>query len=128
MAVEGKAVAVKANTEYAEHDGEAFIHDAFKGRDGDREVLAQRLTRYLETTKSNYVLNINSPWGAGKTYFLREWQKQLHAEAKPKLCIYFNAWKYDHCDNAFEPIFATIAKELLEKQEKEVVFKVLQMQ
>ncbi|WDE96960.1 P-loop NTPase fold protein [Lentisphaera profundi] len=105
------------NREYSPSGDSAFESDAFKGRDGDRAKFAEVLTRFLENTQSDFVLNIDSEWGSGKTYFLREWQKQLLSENK--LCIYFNAWKHDHEENAFPPIFATIADNLPRNDQKQ---------
>lgn len=90
--------------------GEPFQSDVFKDRKGDRQKFAKTLNKLLGKIDSNYVLNINSSWGTGKTYFLEEWQKMLQNDNN--ICIYFNAWKNDHYENAFNPLFGCLAKGL----------------
>ncbi len=54
----------------------------------DRAKYAEFLTRFLSNQgfdeareegeqKRNYVLNLNSEWGSGKTYFLKRWANDL---------------------------------------------------
>lgn len=108
---QNKLKLIKAVNEYQSHEGGAFDNDVF----GDRKVTAERLTKLIETVQFNYVLNVNSEWGTGKTYFLREWQKLLKSEDKP--CVYFNAWTHDHNEDAFPSLFAEVGNELKEDSE-----------
>lgn len=76
----------------------------------DREEEAEYLIQYLTKIHENdnnksFVLNINSEWGFGKTYFLRNLQKEL--ENKKHKVIYFDAWSNDYTK---EPLLAFISK------------------
>nr|WP_286675132.1 P-loop NTPase fold protein [Pseudomonas subflava] len=48
------------------------------------------------------VLNVNSPWGSGKSFFLQRWCKAL---SQNHVCIYFNAWENDF---AAEPLVVLV--------------------
>jgi hypothetical protein len=74
----------------------------FYGDKLERRTVATYLTNYLigkYTVSRNvqkyrsFVLNLNSEWGAGKTYFLTEWAKQFREDRH--LVITFDAWKND---------------------------------
>lgn len=59
----------------------------------NRKPYADRLTTLIKNTEGPYVIGLTSPWGSGKTFFLKAWHNQLVAEGMP--CIYFNAWEKD---------------------------------
>lgn len=46
--------------------------------------------------KRNYVLNLNSEWGSGKTYFLKRWANDLK-EYYP--VVYIDAWEKDYSED-----------------------------
>jgi len=83
-------------------DSESFSQDTL-----DRVKYAQFLTKFLEDQgytpsgpaekmKRNYVLNLNSEWGSGKTYFLKRWSDDL----KPHFpVVYIDAWQQDYSDD-----------------------------
>lgn len=60
------------------------------------------LTRYLLANDHVKVLNVNSPWGAGKTFFVQRWKAEL---SKEHVCVMFNAWETDY---SAEPLLALI--------------------
>lgn len=79
-----------------------------------RKAVAKYLTDYLTgkffvstsiTRNSSFVLNINSQWGVGKTYFLTEWAKQLRQDGH--VVIVFDAWKNDF---TAEPLLGFMAE------------------
>ncbi|WP_433898181.1 KAP family P-loop NTPase fold protein [Pseudomonas sp. PSE1(2024)] len=67
-----------------------------------REQSANFLTSYLLANPSIKVLNVNSPWGAGKFFFLQRWKAQL---SKNHVCVFFNAWETDYSS---EPLVALV--------------------
>ncbi len=67
------------------------------------------LTKYLENEKSPKVININSPWGGGKTFFIERWHSDLQ-EIHPS--IYFNAWKNDHNSDPLVCLISCISSQL----------------
>ncbi|MEC8324994.1 MAG: P-loop NTPase fold protein [Pseudomonadota bacterium] len=87
--------------------GEEFNPDSL-----DRAKYAEYLTNYLKSYKNeSYVFNINSPWGSGKTYFIKRWANTL-AEKHP--VIYFNSWKHDSNNEPLVLILSEIIKGLKE--------------
>ena len=88
-----------------EPGAEPFYNDKL-----ERQQHAETFTSLLLATKSNYVMNLNSEWGTGKTYFLTEWAEMLRQDSLKLKCIEINAWKHDHYEDAFKPIFLEITK------------------
>lgn len=79
--------------DWKKEDTCSFSKELLKVDTLDRAKYAKYLTTYLNDFKNeNYVFNINSQWGAGKTYFIKRWAKSL--ENKHPV-IYFNSWKHD---------------------------------
>lgn len=68
----------------------------------ERAPSAKFLTLYLLANPHIKVLNVNSPWGAGKSFFLNRWRAELGRE---HVCIFFNAWENDY---SAEPLVALI--------------------
>lgn len=90
-----------------------------------RSRYAEYLTKYLESQdkKKPYVLNLNSGWGMGKTYFLRRWQHELK---KTNPVIYIDAWKSDHSNDPLMSVISSIIsqlRELADKSGNELLFK-----
>lgn len=69
----------------------------------DRKPSADFLTKYILSNAHVKVLNVNSPWGTGKTFFLEHWARMLSDE---HVCVRFNAWETDY---SAEPLVALIA-------------------
>lgn len=76
-----------------------------------RRGVAKFLTKYLDSNVEINVLNVNAPWGAGKTFFLENWYGELREE---RAVIYFNAWKHDYAGDAFVALTAAIHDALKE--------------
>lgn len=65
----------------------------WKGDFLGREEIANNLLNYVLSDESHaHVVNINAPWGTGKTFLLENIQKQLKDSA---VVININAWKDD---------------------------------
>jgi hypothetical protein len=67
------------------------------------------LTKYLESKGEVCVININAPWGAGKTFFLKKWCDDVK-ETHP--AVYFNAWENDYSNDPLISIISCINKEV----------------
>lgn len=78
-----------------------------------RESYAKRLTTLIQNTRGPYVIGLTSPWGSGKTFFLRAWERDLVEQKKP--CVYFNAWKSDITGDPLLSLMATIDEQLTKK-------------
>ncbi|MBA1229251.1 P-loop ATPase [Pseudomonas viridiflava] len=75
----------------------------------NRKGVARFLTKYLDSSEKIKVLNINSAWGSGKTFFLQNWMAQEKSE---RVCVYFNAWETDFTGDAFVSLVAAIKEQL----------------
>lgn len=78
-----------------------FAEDAL-GRDESVVVL----TQLVSTIGEPFVLAVDSPWGTGKTTFLRMWHCKLKNEGYP--CLYFNAWENDFSDDPLVSLIGEI--------------------
>ncbi|WP_181430909.1 KAP family P-loop NTPase fold protein [Pseudomonas protegens] len=81
--------------------------DDFMGR----KLNSEFLTKYLVSNDHIKVLNVNSPWGSGKTFFMQRWKADL---SKKHVCVMFNAWETDY---SAEPLLALIT--CIEQQTKD---------
>lgn len=86
----------------------------------NRAKYAEFLTKFLSTQgfdeareereqKRNYVLNLNSEWGSGKTYFLKRWANDLE-EHYP--VVYVDAWEKDYSEDPLMTVVSAIIKDL----------------
>ena len=69
-------------------------------------------TREKDDQKRNYVLNLNSEWGSGKTYFLKRWSHDLK---KHFPVVYIDAWQQDYSDDPLMTAISSIIKQLREQ-------------
>ena len=78
----------------------------------DRAKYAEFLTNYLNSTgqrDNGYVINLNAEWGAGKTWFLKRWYRELE-ENHP--VAYIDAWKNDFSDTPMLTVVSGILSSL----------------
>jgi hypothetical protein len=90
-----------------------FRFDALK-----RKPSIEALTNLVNALKGPFVLTIDSPWGTGKTTFIKIWQAFL--ESQGFACLYFNAWETDFSTDplvAFLSEFGSLEKSLDLKHE-----------
>ncbi|ALQ06594.1 MULTISPECIES: KAP family P-loop NTPase fold protein [Pseudoalteromonas] len=84
-------------------------------RKQDAELLTKILVRRSNANsekpnKSSYVINVNAEWGAGKTYFIKRWAKDLKYEHP---VVYIDAWSNDFMDSPIITVLAEIQEQLL---------------
>ena len=79
-------------------DANPFEHDVL-----DREPIAKHLTSLLRTIEDPFVFSLSSPYGTGKTTFVRMWQQ--HLEKEGFVTLYYDAWSNDFVD---DPLVAFI--------------------
>ena len=94
-----------------------FRHDALL-----RKEEIGKLTPIIKTITSPAVMAVDSPWGTGKTAFVRMWAAHLKNEKVPSL--YFNAWATDFSADPMVPFMGAIEAQL-SAQTKPAVFKKL---
>ncbi len=93
--------------------------DIWKGDLLGREEEGKYLQRYIENLykldkkdKTSFVLNINSEWGHGKTWFLERFSKQLEVNFP---VVYFDAWKNDFTKDPLMSFVSVVCEELANK-------------
>lgn len=86
----------------------------------NRSIHAEFLTEFLisKSKDSSYVLNINSSWGAGKTWFLRRWVASIKNHYPT---VYVDCWKNDHSNDPFLTVISQIKSSLIEKTDKKFI-------
>lgn len=92
-------------------------YDDKLGRKVDADFLESFLTGVVETRKKadeigSFVLNINSNWGGGKTFFLERFGKQLKENGY--IVCHINAWVSDYTDDPLIPVMSAIDKSLVD--------------
>jgi KAP family P-loop domain len=71
--------------------------DPFKNDLLSRKDSAEILTEFIGNLDEPFVLAIDSPWGTGKTTFLKMWLQ--YAMNQKIQCLYFNAWENDFSES-----------------------------
>lgn len=88
------------------------MHEEVNEWSGDvlqRKKYADFLTQYLIAKKGPFVININAPWGSGKTFFIEHWCEDLKKEHP---CVLFNAWENDFSNDPLLSAISCIEKDL----------------
>ncbi len=83
-------------------DAEA-VPTSWAGDALDRKPYADFLTSYIKRKSKRHDKNefrpftiaIDDEWGRGKTFFVKNWIEDLHADTPPTKTIYFDAWAAD---------------------------------
>jgi predicted KAP-like P-loop ATPase len=78
-----------------------FKHDLL-----ERELNANVLTQFVAHLEEPFVLAVDSPWGSGKTTFLKMWLQSL--KNQDFHCFYFNAWQNDFSDSPLVSLIGEI--------------------
>jgi len=85
----------------------------------DRATVGDFLTSYLVNRYAEadgtvdfetFVLNLNSEWGGGKTFFLNRWKDDLVSQGYP--VVYFDAWKTDFSNDPLVAFISAVNDEL----------------
>ncbi|MCI0508623.1 KAP-like P-loop domain-containing protein [Chromohalobacter marismortui] len=75
----------------------------------ERKKVAEFLQNLLENDDDIKVVNIDSAWGSGKTFFLENWKEDLDKE---RGVVYFNAWERDYTGDPFVSLVSAIKNQL----------------
>ncbi|MBT6230397.1 MAG: NTPase [Candidatus Scalindua sp.] len=71
--------------------------DPFKNDKLKRKSEIENLSNLVKNINPPTVLSINSPWGTGKTTFIKMWKSYL--EKNNVASLYFNAWETDFAED-----------------------------
>lgn len=95
------------------------INDIWEGDLLGRKDDGIYLQRFIENSyrmdtahQNSFVLNINSEWGSGKTWFLERFAKQLKQNHP---VVYFDAWKNDFTQDPLTSLIAVICQSMEEQ-------------
>jgi hypothetical protein len=81
----------------------------------DRQSEIKNLTPIILNVQAPLVLSLDSPWGTGKTTFVRLWQSYLQKELKQSL-VYFNAWETDYAEDPLIVLVSELDKWVKDKK------------
>lgn len=84
--------------------------DPFKEDLLSRKQNAEVLTDFVASLAEPFVLAIDSPWGTGKTTFLRMWLQHLRNQGFH--CLYFNAWENDFTESPIISLIGEVGAEI----------------
>lgn len=88
-------------------DSLAKIETPFDGDLWNRKELADRLEDYVSRLNVGATIALDAEWGAGKSWFVRNWHAQL--EKNGSKVVYLNAFNQDYIDDPFLTISMEIA-------------------
>lgn len=94
----------------------SFTDDLF-----NRKVIAENLTKIIESQNKPMVISLDSDWGTGKTTFVTMWKDLLdsNTEYNSKFStLYFNAWEHDYIKDPLLAIFSEIESQIKESDSK----------
>ncbi len=77
----------------------------------DRREHVETLTKLISTVNQPFVMSISSPWGTGKSTFIRMWAQYLKNQSY--YCIYFNAWENQADEDPLITFMAEINNEII---------------
>ncbi|MBN1404174.1 MAG: hypothetical protein JW942_06900 [Opitutales bacterium] len=80
---------------------------------GEQKDFADTLVELLKNTHCPLVINIDAPWGAGKTHFLKALEEKIQRDKSDKdaVCM-INAWECDHFDEPLQCIYGELSEHL----------------
>ncbi len=76
----------------------------------DRKKVADYLTPVIASVSQPFTISLHSPYGTGKTSFIRSWQADLRKQGYKT--VYFNAWETDFSQDAFFAFMEAVQREL----------------
>ncbi len=103
------------------HDIEILEENIFKNDLLDRKSEIENLTPIVLNFNDPLVLALDSPWGTGKTTFVKLWQAHLKKEGKQ--AIYFNAWETDFAEDPLIVLVSELDKWVKTKKNSSLVQK-----
>lgn len=87
----------------------------------NRRIIAENLTKIIESQNDSIVISLDSEWGTGKTTFVTMWKDMLDSDEKYNnkfKTLYFNAWENDYIKDPLLAIFSEMEKQIHEDDSK----------
>lgn len=89
---------MNTNTKFIK-DREEEITEPFKGDLWGRKQLGEKLTHFISNLQCGATIALDAEWGAGKTWFVKNWKVNL--EANDYKVIYIDAFAQDFIEDPF---------------------------
>src|SRR5262245_6369034 len=89
-----------------------WADDALGGRAQHAQVLERLLVQKgvaAADSDSAFVLNLDAPWGSGKSFFLKRFAAQLRQK---HVVVLVDAWKSDYASDPLMPVLTSVQKAL----------------
>ncbi|HLP47750.1 MAG TPA: P-loop NTPase fold protein, partial [Candidatus Kapabacteria bacterium] len=93
--------------------------DPFSNDKLNRKAIIENLTRLITNLHQPFVISINSPWGTGKTVFIKMWEQYLKNENFATL--YFNAWENDFSSEPLISLLSEIKDQLVKGNDNDAL-------
>lgn len=79
-----------------------------------RKIIAENLTKIIDSQIEPIVISLDSEWGTGKTTFIKMWENMLNSSDYNQSfkTIYFNAWENDYIKDPLIALFAELEEEI----------------
>ena len=78
------------------------------------------LTKLIKTNASPLVMAVNSPWGTGKTAFIKMWAAHIQQAEKEKVrVLHFNAWESDFVADPLVSFLAAMEEQMHPDKKKD---------
>lgn len=92
----------------------------FEGDVYNRKIIAENLTKIIDSQNDSVVISLDSEWGTGKTTFVTMWKNMLDSEEYNSKfeTLYFNAWENDYIKDPLLAIFSEMEKQIHEEDSK----------
>lgn len=87
----------------------------------NRKIIAENLTKIIDSQDDSIVISLDSEWGTGKTTFVTMWKDMLDSDEKYNSrfeTLYFNAWENDYIKDPLLAIFSEMEKQIHEEDSK----------
>ncbi|MDU5109769.1 MAG: P-loop NTPase fold protein [Clostridium sp.] len=94
---------------------------SFRDDTYNRQIIAENLTKIIDSQNDSIVISLDSEWGTGKTTFVTMWKDMLDSEEKYNSkfeTLYFNAWENDYIKDPLLAIFSEMEKQIHDKDTK----------
>lgn len=89
---------MNANTKFFK-DREEEITEPFEGDLWERKQLGEKLTHFISNLRCGATVALDAEWGAGKTWFVKNWKEDLLR--KDYKVIYIDAFAHDFMEDPF---------------------------
>jgi len=81
----------------------------------ERKAVADYLTPVIASIRQPFVVSLHSPYGTGKSFFLKCWKRDL--ELRGFKTVLFNAWETDFSQDALSAFMVSLKRQLAKDED-----------